>query len=1338
MARLIRLVGVSVVVALVCPLALWAQYPSELVGFNGPPIDDPATSQEMFQIPQFSGSTSEFVVANVSGYDNNAAFRAAGLQTEGVAALEVFFDWVDTSDPYAWVRLTTYNGPERPNPCLDTRGKVRFKITNRSEYSQGVIGICLGIRETGAEGVAQMGDGGTAGPIEWVGVTGVIPDPNDPNVAAAPIPAITLAPSPVAYALEWNLSTGVVSINGTPHGGGIAGFTGNGTLADAPNHRGTLEHIAITNLTSDAAVLIDVGIDELQFEATVPDPTPPPTIRAPVVETDTEVVVDCISEATEAELFLNEVSQGTETPIAGVATFTGLVLSVGDLLTATQTANGITSDLSAPVVVYAEGTALAENFDGYASQAQLEALWTQDDPANERKILLTSGSASSCHNFVVSDYLPGPSVSRLYFFLGSVNGTDAEPLLVTYRFKHDTNNTNARARFELAPSLNRAPGALGFAFSNGVGGAWGEQYTSMTLKTLAIDDDTINGYAEDYFGYDYALTGIERDPGVWHKMQIQVKSNVVNFYIDDQLANPIDPDTGVPLWPTGVPRVNTSDFQYIIIGVGYSNNGPAMMYDDISVTFGDTPPPFGDPNPVESPTVVGPLFPGDTSVEVSDIDTSATGVAVYDDGDLAGSVSGPFPEGTATVPVSALSNGETVTATQTVDAIESCFSAPEIVAVPAPTMEPVLVPGQTLVQVSDIEENLASAVRVYRDLGGGDLQLIGTLLNPTSDPAGVTTPPLTLGDTIVATQTIGGVEGPLSAGVEVAVPAPTVLGPLDVGDTLVTVTDVHPAAELVTVYVNVNTYSVDPAGETTVYVTVPPLQQNSAVRATQTIDGVEGPFSNTVLVANFVVINEFNYDDSGTDNFAFVELYNSGDEPIDLTDWVIQVGDYIEGQDPPGVYYQVFIPVGTTIAAHGYWTVGMSDVTYLEGAVVDLVDDSLRLDDGQNYLALRSPEGILLDAVGWETNKGYTFIPEEIYTQIGLGIWGNHVNQDIPLTAQSRFLDGLDTDQNGRDWGIQPATPGYTNNQPDRMPYFENADGLNPLDPVPGWVFSYKPLVAFDPTDTDPNGPSGYPINPYAIPYSPDGGLALIGWDEEAGGNAVYLGQLAKEDFTLETYIYVAEELTPAGYEETKVGVRGSADGVHNFDYYSGATGLCWLLQRGTTWQTLYLLDENDGDDGAPGEAICATVLGTINIGTDSALTGWQRLLLETRGDTVLGIFGGTYGSRTDGIQFTGTHESFGPGGIYISYREALQGYHHTDARPPSLDAYSLTEPTTQIPGDVDGDGDVDLTDLASLLAAYGSSTGDPNYNPNADFDNDGDVDLLDLATLLSWYGYGT
>jgi hypothetical protein len=52
------------------------------------------------------------------------------------------------------------------------------------------------------------------------------------------------------------------------------------------------------------------------------------------------------------------------------------------------------------------------------------------------------------------------------------------------------------------------------------------------------------------------------------------------------------------------------------------------------------------------------------------------------------------------------------------------------------------------------------------------------------------------------------------------------------------------------------------------------------------------------------------------------------------------------------------------------------------------------------------------------------------------------------------------------------------------------------------------------------------------------------------------------------------------------------------------------------------------------------------------------------------------------------------------------------------------------LPGDLDGDGDVDLNDLALLLASYGIDAG-------GDVDGDGDTDLSDLAALLARYGQG-
>lgn len=52
------------------------------------------------------------------------------------------------------------------------------------------------------------------------------------------------------------------------------------------------------------------------------------------------------------------------------------------------------------------------------------------------------------------------------------------------------------------------------------------------------------------------------------------------------------------------------------------------------------------------------------------------------------------------------------------------------------------------------------------------------------------------------------------------------------------------------------------------------------------------------------------------------------------------------------------------------------------------------------------------------------------------------------------------------------------------------------------------------------------------------------------------------------------------------------------------------------------------------------------------------------------------------------------------------------------------------IPGDLDGDGDVDFNDLVALLGAYGVDDG-------GDIDGDGDSDFADLVLMLTYYGTG-
>ena len=61
--------------------------------------------------------------------------------------------------------------------------------------------------------------------------------------------------------------------------------------------------------------------------------------------------------------------------------------------------------------------------------------------------------------------------------------------------------------------------------------------------------------------------------------------------------------------------------------------------------------------------------------------------------------------------------------------------------------------------------------------------------------------------------------------------------------------------------------------------------------------------------------------------------------------------------------------------------------------------------------------------------------------------------------------------------------------------------------------------------------------------------------------------------------------------------------------------------------------------------------------------------------------------------------------------------------------------PNAGAQGDVNGDGHVDLSDLAMLLSSFGLCSGDAGFNAAADFDASGCVELADLALLLANFG---
>jgi hypothetical protein len=133
--------------------------------------------------------------------------------------MKVQFEFNPTAvDP--WVRLTTYNTANIPNPTVDFTQWVIFNV-----YAEQPIAIALGLRETGTTAAIGANGGGSGGTgIEFVGAA--------TKLGAAPVPRRVVAPG------QWQ----TLSFN-LPAEPAVA-FTGNGVL-ESPTGKGVLEHLAL-------------------------------------------------------------------------------------------------------------------------------------------------------------------------------------------------------------------------------------------------------------------------------------------------------------------------------------------------------------------------------------------------------------------------------------------------------------------------------------------------------------------------------------------------------------------------------------------------------------------------------------------------------------------------------------------------------------------------------------------------------------------------------------------------------------------------------------------------------------------------------------------------------------------------------------------------------------------------------------------------------------------------------------------------------------------------------------------------------------------------------------
>lgn len=783
-----RIIGLGCVLMLVWATAPAAWGAQRTFDFNAPqygvPDDDCQENPvpPLFNRPGYGFQTQGFVVppaqCGQGGQsppdvtDGSDSILTSVLAASGNSN-RLTFTWEDPTDDESWVRVVTFEAGGQdtvfssPTVHVGAGSKISMKVSiaafddaidpnDRQLNPAGSLQFALAIRETG-ENLPLGEDGGTVGPVEFVGIDSAIPAGSTNSGMPVPVGGVELVSNfPNFSTIEWTFGSDPtevsVSINGgTPVTKNVVDFAGDGVLCGPGdpcevNLRGTLDSLVLIKPPGDdVSKKWFVWIDDVVIDSgAVLDPV---QVVGPVIELDTSVVVQNIdAAATEVRLYKNAVLEASQTaPFSGgnQHTFTGLSLSAGDVLTATQVIGGIESDPSSAVTVLS-AVIFAEDFDSYGTQADFESVWNTE-VGSTHHIRLETDEAASCPrsakqpaNTSVASY-----VDLVDLGLTDINGTDATPLWFTWWFRHGA-GTNQRNFIQLRSytSGTLAGGGLQKIYAVGCYNA------APSITTQYQARDALGG------GADWFNLGVARQNNTWVKMQIKLTSSAVEYYVDDQLAQ-------TTARPGGNRPITT-----VVLGGGLSNNGIPAWYDNLSLSFGPTAiEPFGPPSTLPTPTLVTPVNPGDTEVTVQNLDPSATEVLVYGNGLVIGSEL-LSSETSKVVPVSTVGVGMEVFARQVIGGVESCGSNLAVALLPIPSITSPVIDGDTEVTVTNIDP-AATEVRLYKNN-----VLLDSVTSPPEDFSGGSftftgLAALVAGDVLTATQVIGGFESTPSSPVTV-------------------------------------------------------------------------------------------------------------------------------------------------------------------------------------------------------------------------------------------------------------------------------------------------------------------------------------------------------------------------------------------------------------------------------------------------------------------------------------------------------------------------------------------------------------------------------------------
>ena len=184
---------------------------------------------------------------------------------------------------------------------------------------------------------------------------------------------------------------------------------------------------------------------------------------------------------------------------------------------------------------------------------------------------------------------------------------------------------------------------------------------------------------------------------------------------------------------------------------------------------------------------------------------------------------------------------------------------------------------------------------------------------------------------------------------------------------------------------------------------------------------------------------------------------------------------------------------------------------------------------------------------------------------------------------------------------------------------------------------------------------------------------------------------------------------------------------------------------------TPYIIDDNNQDRYPLMKPIEVHDIAITDITPSKTVIGQQysasiQVAVKNQGSFSetfnLSIYGNTSLIQTKTV----TLSSLGSANITFNWNTAgwnkgaytLNAYAQPVAGEVDTSDNSLTNGMVKVtvPGDIDGDRDIDIYDVVRIASVYGTKIGEPRYIPNCDINGDGEINIYDVVIATSRYGY--